>query len=653
MGQLGSLRCIVALITLLALGPVSLFPVATVFAQNAGPGAGLMEESSYVSPQFGYSVTWESPWTADPRLTTSVADRYDTLRLDARAAALQLFGAPAAGATPAEAIDVAIDLQREDDPATTIVTQSADETVARALVEFSRARAGGEPVALRASYEARVLPGSGAGETGGDALVLVSLTAPVAIWDRAIEIAGLVSVNDQPVLSNGQAAGTGASPTPLAPPPPPGTTPPAFELTPVASPTASEAATTPNDRDQLLPTAPTTTLATATAEPAGAPATATRRDLQIGGERDTPLGEGVVGDTYTSPSFGYSVAWDGAIWSVEDEQSERGQDLLRIGTPLSTLYFEAYDGFAGDPAACLEAAAAELSAETGVSDFAVATDRNGDPLTGADATSAYAVYTLTFTPDTGEALAFADYIECRELVPGEAVLEITLIVGLDVYNEQVALMQDVLDTLQPLPTGQPSGAAATSAAPTALAGERDAQLPPQATDPTPATDAGAEAESGVDGTTFTSPRFGYSLRWDDTWTVEEEVIEDDAELLQLSNGVSVVDIQAFIEEFGDDPTACLDFVAGQLEVDPAIQDLMVVTDANGLPLRGGDATSAFAVYSYTGARDGGAVEPLARFVRCQLLTLEGVVLVFSQTVPPEAYDDQIAARRALLDSLDE
>ena len=88
MGQLGSLRCIIALITLLALGPVSLFPVATVFAQNAGPGAGLMEESSYVSPQFGYSVTWESPWTADPRLTTSVADRYDTLRLDARAAAM-------------------------------------------------------------------------------------------------------------------------------------------------------------------------------------------------------------------------------------------------------------------------------------------------------------------------------------------------------------------------------------------------------------------------------------------------------------------------------------------------------------------------------------------------------------------------------------
>nr|MDQ3044709.1 hypothetical protein [Chloroflexota bacterium] len=488
MGQRGSFGRVMALAMLLALAPLYLLPVARVSAQSAGFGAGLTGETSYVSPQFGYSVSWESPWSADPRLTTSVVGRFDTLRLDARAAALQIFGAPAEGTTPAEALDVAIELQRATDPAATIVTQNADETQASALVEFSRTGTGEAPVAMRAAYETRALPGSGA--DGGDALVLVSLTAPVAIWDRASEIAGLVSLDDQPVLTGGQAADTSGSPTPLPPPPPPGTTPPALAMTPMASPTA-------DGRDQPLPTGPTPTAVTVTAEAAGASPTATRRDLLIGGVTGAPLGEGVVGDVYTSPSFGYSVAWDGAVWSVEDELSEGGQDLLRIGTPLSTLYFEAYEGFAGDPAACLEEAAAELSAEKGVSDFTVATDRNGDPLTGADATSAYAVYTLTFTSDTGEALAFADYIECRTLVPGEAVLEITLIVGLDLYNEQVELMQDVLDTLQLLSTDQPSGDAATSAAPTAATGDRDAPLPPLATES--ASVAGSDDPSGVEG----------------------------------------------------------------------------------------------------------------------------------------------------------
>src|SRR5918996_987879 len=47
--------------------------------------------------------------------------------------------------------------------------------------------------------------------------------------------------------------------------------------------------------------------------------------------------------SWQGPNFGVRIHWDPAVWSVEGESIEEGYDGLQIGTPISTVFLEAYD----------------------------------------------------------------------------------------------------------------------------------------------------------------------------------------------------------------------------------------------------------------------------------------------------------------------
>ena len=63
------------------------------------------------------------------------------------------------------------------------------------------------------------------------------------------------------------------------------------------------------------------------------------------------------------------------VWSVEGEFIDEGYDGLQIGTPISTVYLEAYDGFDGDASECFAAAEQEIGEREGVSEVAPLSDR--------------------------------------------------------------------------------------------------------------------------------------------------------------------------------------------------------------------------------------------------------------------------------------
>ena len=77
---------------------------------------------------------------------------------------------------------------------------------------------------------------------------------------------------------------------------------------------------------------------------------------------------GVSGSSWQGPNFGVRIHWDPEVWSVEGEFIDEGYDGLQIGTPISTVYLEAYDGFDGDAAACFAAAEQEIGEREGVSE---------------------------------------------------------------------------------------------------------------------------------------------------------------------------------------------------------------------------------------------------------------------------------------------
>jgi hypothetical protein len=155
---------------------------------------------------------------------------------------------------------------------------------------------------------------------------------------------------------------------------------------------------------------------------------------------------GVSGSSWQGPNFGVRVQWDPAVWSVEAEFIDAAYDGLQIGTPISTVYLEAYDGFGGDAAACFAAAEQELSEREGVSEVVPLTDR---PLpVAAEERGEAGLFGLTATLPEGTVYRGVEYVECRTVFPGETVLEITWQAVTQAFNEDFANVEELLATIE-------------------------------------------------------------------------------------------------------------------------------------------------------------------------------------------------------------
>ena len=68
---------------------------------------------------------------------------------------------------------------------------------------------------------------------------------------------------------------------------------------------------------------------------------------------------GVSGNSYVSPTFGYSLEWD-RTWEVEDETVEDDYNMLRLGDQNSLMFIEGYN-FPTDAVDCVDAVLANIA----------------------------------------------------------------------------------------------------------------------------------------------------------------------------------------------------------------------------------------------------------------------------------------------------
>jgi hypothetical protein len=153
---------------------------------------------------------------------------------------------------------------------------------------------------------------------------------------------------------------------------------------------------------------------------------------------------GVSGSSWQGPNFGVQIHWDPEVWSVEAESIDEGYDGLQIGTPISTVFIEAYDGFAGD-------------------DEAVPLTNRPLPV-AADVRGAAGLFGLTASLPDGTNYRGVEYVECRTIEPGEAVLEIAWQAVTQAFNEDFANVEQLLAAIA-MPDASQS--AATPVAPRA------------------------------------------------------------------------------------------------------------------------------------------------------------------------------------------
>ena len=155
---------------------------------------------------------------------------------------------------------------------------------------------------------------------------------------------------------------------------------------------------------------------------------------------------GVSGSSWQGPNSGVRLTWDPNVWSVEGEFIDEGYDGLQIGTPISTVYLEAYDGLGGNAADCFADAEREIGEREGVSEVI---PLSGRPLPVAEDVRGIAgLFGLTATLPDGGTYRGVEYVECRTVVPGETILEITWQAVTQAYNEDFSNVEELLAAIE-------------------------------------------------------------------------------------------------------------------------------------------------------------------------------------------------------------
>ncbi len=606
-------------------------------AQTATPRSN--GEMTYESPSFGYEVSWDVSWTAGD-LTDSSQDGADTLELTTEDATLTVVGIAAEpnGTRPSitTALLDAIRSITQVDPDWTIVASAPAGPAPSLVVAYED---GGETV--RAYIEAREV-------AGGDAVATVSLVAARDEFDAALADAqASVTLDDAPIFAGALGNGTettGEAATPEA------TGTPEAEATateiPTATPRATERATEEDDataqateRDATAtPTETPEATETPTEEPATPEPTGTEaaNEGPPHGRTDTPEatgaeGSGIEGNTYTSPQYGFTLTWDEDEWEVSSSSSdeETGYDSIRFSGERSFIEIRSDPDYRGDPVSCRDDWADILRAAEGVEEFRPLEDARGDHITEEDEDIASAAFEVTLTTETGDTFDVVDYVECRVLVPGESNLVIIHSTLLEDYDDQVEAREDLLAGLD---------------------------LATDGTAETPAADATATARETPDGrgdaADYTSPTFGYTLSWDEPWTIERETSEGGFDTLELTNGVSRVFFEGQ-EGFEGNPEQCLNDAVTEARTGEGISDFEPMREDDGRRVAGFQSGRAFAAYTLTYSNPGGGgPERYVEYLECRTLAEGESVLEITQIVPAADYEAEAAAFEDLLANLE-
>lgn len=185
----------------------------------------------------------------------------------------------------------------------------------------------------------------------------------------------------------------------------------------------------------------------------------------------------VDGTTYTSPHFDYQVQW-GAPWYFVEESSEEGIDYLVLSDGNSYVQFR----FLFDPGTDANEAIGYITDPENLagyfSNVQPLVDAQGIPVSGGDATHAWAGVTGTYTLDDGTTVEMVDYHEVR-ILPGGVVSWASASMPVYFYDDSVLLSwQDLISTALVVPETAPAVQATTAPPVDTVVPEIPASAPP-------------------------------------------------------------------------------------------------------------------------------------------------------------------------------
>lgn len=174
------------------------------------------------------------------------------------------------------------------------------------------------------------------------------------------------------------------------------------------------------------------------------------------------------GDTYVSPTYGYSLEYDDT-WTIPEGSSDRpnpstGTDLdgdgidildadsVLLQNDISTVVI--YGGTTSSTAEeCVQGDIGFFQdADSGYDFFSIAKDTNGDDLEG-ETTDGDGYYAVIWVTNTANDIDTTVYLECRPFNDGDGMLLIEHYAADDDYNDQIDAREELLAGLDASGTG--------------------------------------------------------------------------------------------------------------------------------------------------------------------------------------------------------
>lgn len=162
----------------------------------------------------------------------------------------------------------------------------------------------------------------------------------------------------------------------------------------------------------------------------------------------------------------------------------------------------------------------------------------------------------------------------------------------------------------------------------------------------PAASIHAAPAADIEGNTYTSPTFGYSVTWDDTWFVTAEETRGGADYLGLVNGVTSAVFGGLPD--ASSATTCLAYLVNAIGPAAAIGNLTALVGDDGNVVRGEEGNHAYAAFSGTATIDGDITIDVALYLDCQPIVPGESLLTLGAIMPLLAFDGQLPLIRELL-----
>ncbi len=146
------------------------------------------------------------------------------------------------------------------------------------------------------------------------------------------------------------------------------------------------------------------------------------------------------------------------------------------------------------------------------------------------------------------------------------------------------------------------------------------------------------AASGVDGTTYVSPTYGYSLSWNNSWSVDEDRSDGITDYLGLSSSAVFADLMG--EPF--DPTAgsCFEQVVAYYEDNPNYTEVQFATDSASTSPEMWDETGILTM-TFTNPESSVATE-VANYASCSVIQGGAATVSLEQFVAVVDFRNQVA-----------